>query len=421
MAKKRRRNNCQPGFIAVQFEDDTESVMVPVSDSSVIEDEEKKQTLIQQAWVFRERGRYVREATNPKFIKAIADDLLRTLPLPRMAAQLAVAHVGQIYIERFEREALERGAAIADKHALHLTAETDEAGNLAITIDVPNGWEEKAIARFEEVLSNLFEKDGACSWVGFAEWLWINLTTRALENLEGEFGPEVLQGMSECDFEAALLGRIFESQDGTEQFVELILRHLDFIVDVFVSASEPEKQDLWVLELLLGFRERPPEGIRYPWPEEQRVIVSDFRALLQAISKRPEELYRLAPRRFEELIAEIFTQFGYEVRLTPETRDGGFDVSAIRRAEVDLRILIECKRYTPPRKVSRPVVQQLYGVLRHENATKGIIATTATFSTDAKAFCAEHPWRLEARDRDNILRWIKMLDRPRSGLWTPGE
>jgi restriction system protein len=100
----------------------------------------------------------------------------------------------------------------------------------------------------------------------------------------------------------------------------------------------------------------------------------------------------------------------YEVQLTPETRDGGFDLSAVRKSETNVRLLIECKRYVPPHKVGRPVVQQVYGVLteRQTEATKAIVATTSTFTADARAFLAANCWRIEGRDRSGLLEWIAM-------------
>lgn len=97
----------------------------------------------------------------------------------------------------------------------------------------------------------------------------------------------------------------------------------------------------------------------------------------------------LAPlsRQFEELVAEIFDRLGYVVELTAQTRDGGKDIVAIRRtSEVQLRLLIECKRYRPERKIEVGVVRQLYGVKVADRATQALLATTSTFSNDALAF-----------------------------------
>jgi len=47
----------------------------------------------------------------------------------------------------------------------------------------------------------------------------------------------------------------------------------------------------------------------------------------------------------------VATRFGYEVELTKKTRDGGYDVVAVGRKQVDVRFLIECKMYAPTKKV----------------------------------------------------------------------
>jgi len=110
---------------------------------------------------------------------------------------------------------------------------------------------------------------------------------------------------------------------------------------------------------------------------------------------------------FEEIVAEIFSGFGYEVELTQRTRDGGKDIIAIRQTEVNLRFLIECKRPDPGNHVGVSVVRELYGVKIDDGATKAILATTTHLSNDAKLFIKKHQWELEAKEYNGILDWIK--------------
>jgi hypothetical protein len=135
------------------------------------------------------------------------------------------------------------------------------------------------------------------------------------------------------------------------------------------------------------------------------------RAVIERLSKHPEELRTLDRRLFEEFVAEIFHGFGYEVELTKRTRDGGRDVIAIRDAETAVRYLIECKRPDPGRPLGVGAVRNLYGVLKDEQATKGILATTAFFTRDARLFFDRHRWELEPKDYDGLLRWIEMYRR----------
>lgn len=48
--------------------------------------------------------------------------------------------------------------------------------------------------------------------------------------------------------------------------------------------------------------------------------------LIRWLARRPELLYQLRPRQLEELMAELYEREGFEVELTPETRDGGVDL-----------------------------------------------------------------------------------------------
>jgi len=125
----------------------------------------------------------------------------------------------------------------------------------------------------------------------------------------------------------------------------------------------------------------------------------------------PQELKRMNRRLFEELVAEIFRGFGYEVELTQQTRDGGKDIIAIRRNEVQVKYLIECKRPDPNGYVRVGAVRELYGVKTSEGATKGIMVTTAYFSPDAKIFLDKHQWELEGKEYGDLSRWLEEYSR----------
>ena len=130
------------------------------------------------------------------------------------------------------------------------------------------------------------------------------------------------------------------------------------------------------------------------------------RALIERLHKYPDDLRIIDRRLFEEIVAEIFSGFGYQVELTQRTRDGGKDIIAIRQTEVNLRFLIECKRPDPGNAVGISVVRELYGVKIDDGATKAILATTTHLSKDAKIFINKHQWELEAKEYNGILDWI---------------
>lgn len=137
-------------------------------------------------------------------------------------------------------------------------------------------------------------------------------------------------------------------------------------------------------------------------------VTSKFEELLIRGAVTADVLYSLQAREFEELVASLWERLDYKVELTKRTRDGGRDVIAVKNNEANLRILIECKRFAPDRRVGVQLVRALYGVKVDEGATKAILATTSSFSQPALNFFEAHPWELEARDRDGVLEWIEL-------------
>lgn len=144
------------------------------------------------------------------------------------------------------------------------------------------------------------------------------------------------------------------------------------------------------------------------WTPEVLDVGCRFQRLIQNGPPSQKELLELTPRQFEEFIAEIWSRFGYKVELTKHTRDGGFDICAIKKAEADVRFLIECKRYEPSRKVDIAIVRALYSVRLTEHASKAILATTSSFTNIARRYFDEHIWELEPRDYDGIVEWVKL-------------
>ena len=115
---------------------------------------------------------------------------------------------------------------------------------------------------------------------------------------------------------------------------------------------------------------------------------------------------QMPPRRFEELVAELLSGFGFEVELTQQTRDGGRDIIAIRHDVFKTRYLVGCKRYDEHRAVSVGEVRALVGVLQDERASQGIIVTTSRLSPDAVQLVEQNAWQLERKEFAELKEWI---------------
>ncbi len=129
-------------------------------------------------------------------------------------------------------------------------------------------------------------------------------------------------------------------------------------------------------------------------------------ALIKYFARHPKEMRKMPPRRFEELVAELVSEFGFDVELTPATRDGGRDVIAVKHDVFRTRHLIECKRYSKDNPVRVHEVRALYGVLASENASQGVMVTTSRLTSDAQAFVETNRWRLESKELAGLKEWI---------------
>jgi restriction system protein len=148
--------------------------------------------------------------------------------------------------------------------------------------------------------------------------------------------------------------------------------------------------------------------------ENAQLWVPDFEnEFLGYFRKHPEKLYELPPRKFEELIALIFKNQGFNVELTPETGDGGFDVVAVQNDQLTGKstYLVECKRYQADNKVGVGIIRSLYGVVTDQKATKGILATSSFFTTGAKKFEETNCNKLSLSDYDVVVGWLSDLNR----------
>lgn len=124
-------------------------------------------------------------------------------------------------------------------------------------------------------------------------------------------------------------------------------------------------------------------------------------------NKHPEKLYDLSPRKFEELIASILKDLGFDVELTKATRDGGSDIIAsIRNAITTFLILVECKKYSPENKVDVGIIREVAGVHSLKQPSKSIIVTTSFFTKDARKEASLHKEKLDLKDYYDLKEWL---------------
>ena len=167
-------------------------------------------------------------------------------------------------------------------------------------------------------------------------------------------------------------------------------------------------------------RHSPPQGTQAMVTAQQllqdanasqivRVSLEDINEeLIRHLAAHPNKMREMSPRKFEELIADMFRSRGFDVTLTPPSNDGGMDVIAVQRNGIGTAmIIVECKRYAEHHRVGVEIARGLYGVVEQHRATRGIVATTSFFTRGAVDFRNTVPYRLTLGDFNWLTQEIE--------------
>jgi hypothetical protein len=99
------------------------------------------------------------------------------------------------------------------------------------------------------------------------------------------------------------------------------------------------------------------------------------------------DLYAMDPVTFEQFVAHLFRQRGYQVKRRGGRGDHGVDLE-IRQAN-GKKAVVQCKRYT--NTVGPDVVRELFGTLIHERAAHAFLITSADISASARQWAGDKP------------------------------
>lgn len=211
----------------------------------------------------------------------------------------------------------------------------------------------------------------------------------------------------------------------------IVVGYSSIFTEAEISPRESENFDLWsakgpinaddLLRVFEDIRElavwrrstKAPDMIGEQLSSTLVPIQFAWDELCRYLARHPNYLHQMEPRRFEELIAEMFRSHGWVVELTARTRDGGHDIVAVKNVRPSgFRVLIEAKRWSPERPVGVGVVRALYGLHGSRSASKLILATSSTVSTVSKLeFQRVIPWELDFIERQAIIDWCKAYPR----------
>ena len=116
-----------------------------------------------------------------------------------------------------------------------------------------------------------------------------------------------------------------------------------------------------------------------------------------------DEIHYMSGPEFEQFMADLLRQKGYQVQETPLSGDQGVDLVL---PDLDgKRVVIQLKRWTGP--VGNNAIQATFAGMAHYQADEGWIITTSTFTKSARELARSTSVRLI--DRDELADWLEGL------------
>lgn len=194
-----------------------------------------------------------------------------------------------------------------------------------------------------------------------------------------------------------------KDEEGVYRFVDgevTLVSQKEAELKLHVKATQVEKTGIFQEKLYFDSKLEKDESLP--------VISTIDDEIKKFLKRHPEKLYEISPRKFEELVASILKDLGFDVELTQATRDGGRDIIAyVRNAVCSFLTHIECKRYSPDNKVGVGIIREVAGVHNMRKATKSIIVTTSFFSQDAIKEAQMMENQLDLKDFNDLKNWLQ--------------
>jgi len=169
------------------------------------------------------------------------------------------------------------------------------------------------------------------------------------------------------------------------------------------------------------FYEEIPEHKIEEYSEVQIVINDLSKKLAELVASNAIALDEIEWRDLERVIAEAFSGLGFDVTLTPGSKDGGKDVIVEFTIDGEKKsYLIELKHWRSGKRVGRKPVIEFVHVVASEKKTGGLFLATYGFSRKAiEALVEIDRGEIALGTHEKIGSLCRSYVKARAGLWCP--
>lgn len=147
------------------------------------------------------------------------------------------------------------------------------------------------------------------------------------------------------------------------------------------------------------------------------IIKETSRQLAKLLAQNPEQFMQIEWRDLERIIATVFSDFGYNVELTPSAKDGGKDVIVWYKGE---SYIIEIKHWNDKNKVGKNYISDFLQVIIRENRKAGLYLSSSGYTSKAfEALSKIEKTKFRYGDKTSMITLLKMYERVNNGIYVP--
>lgn len=147
------------------------------------------------------------------------------------------------------------------------------------------------------------------------------------------------------------------------------------------------------------------------------IIKETSRQLAKMLAQNPEQFMDIEWRDLERIIATVFSDFGYDVELTPAAKDGGKDVIVWYKGE---SYIIEIKHWNDKNKVGEHYISDFLQVIIRENRKSGLYLSSSGYTANAfETLSKIEKTKFRYGNKTSMLSLLKMYERVNSGIYVP--
>lgn len=147
------------------------------------------------------------------------------------------------------------------------------------------------------------------------------------------------------------------------------------------------------------------------------IIKETSRQLAKVLAQNPEQFMEIEWRDLERIIATVFSDFGYNVELTPSAKDGGKDVIVWYKGE---SYIIEIKHWNVKNKVGERYISDFLQVIIRENRKAGLYLSSSGYTSNAfEALSKIEKTKFRYGDKTSMISLLKMYERVNNGIYIP--